>query len=342
MNGKKCIPDFQNILDILDKKRPSRATAFEFIIDDEMCYELAQDTNRYQEDSLDYFKMRIQAFLNGGYDFITVPCWFTETLAFPKTDVHQMQSRSQNEGGLISDWESFEKYPWPDPAKGQYEIYDQLARELPDGMKLIACSNGGVLENAMDLVGFENLCIITMTDENLAHEIFSAIGVRLLKYYQIVSSFDSVGAVIGNDDWGFKTQTMFSPEAMRQYVFPWHKKIVEAIHMAGKPAILHSCGNLNEVMHDVIHDIGYDGKHSFEDEIIPVEQAYKDWNQEIAIMGGIDMNMLASASPEEIKNRAENLIKMTSEKGAYALGSGNSVAKYVPIDNFYAMISAIQ
>ena len=95
-------------------------------------------------------------------------------------------------------------------------------------------------------------------------------------------------------------------------------------------------------MHDVIHDIGYDGKHSFEDEILPVEQTYKEWNQEIAIMGGIDMNMLASASPGEIKNLTANLLEMISVKGAYALSSGNSVAKYVPTENFYAMISAIE
>jgi hypothetical protein len=29
---------------------------------------------------------------------------------------------------------------------------------------------------------------------------------------------------------GFKTQTLLSPNVYREYVFPWHKRLVEAMH----------------------------------------------------------------------------------------------------------------
>ena len=69
-----------------------------------------------------------------------------------------------------------------------------------------------------------------------------------------------------------KAKPCFLPEHLRKFVFPWHKRIVETIHKFGKPAILHSCGNLIEVMDDIIEDMGYDAKHSFEDAIMPVEE----------------------------------------------------------------------
>jgi uroporphyrinogen decarboxylase len=208
-------------------------------------------------------------------------------------------------------------------------------------MKLIGCAPGGVLENIIDLVGYETLCYMSLIDQELTEEIFTNIGSRLVDYYKIVVQYDSVGALIVNDDWGFKTQTMFDIETLRKYVFPWHKKIVEVIHKSGKPAILHSCGYMNDVMEDIIYDMKYDGKHSFEDGIIPVEEAINKWGDEIAIMGGIDLDFLVRSTPELIRTRARKLLEQTENKGAYALGSGNSIPDYVPYQNYFSMIRAV-
>ena len=131
---------------------------------------------------------------------------------------------------------------------------------------------------------------------------------------------------------------MLSPEDMRQYVFPWHKQIVEVIHQTGKPAILHSCGNLEKVMDDVIDDMKYDAKHSFEDVIEPVEQAYEKYGDRIAILGGIDLDFVCNSTPEEIQKRCKEMLERTGQKGGYALGTGNSVPEYVPQENYFALI----
>jgi uroporphyrinogen decarboxylase len=149
-----------------------------------------------------------------------------------------------------------------------------------------------------------------------------------------------VGALIVNDDWGFKTQTMIAPETLRQFVFPWHKKIVETIHLNGKHAILHSCGNLSDVIDDIVDDMKFDAKHSFEDIILPVEQAWQQWHGRIAIMGGIDMDFLVRSEPDTIKERCRKILELTGSE-AYALGSGNSIPTYVPIKNYLAMIETI-
>jgi hypothetical protein len=73
----------------------------------------------------------------------------------------------------------------------------------------------------------------------------------------------NASAVI-TDRASFKDYTWPDPY---DFDYPWHKKIVDVIHDSGKPAILHSCGNLAEVMEDIIEDLHYDGKHSYEVEI---------------------------------------------------------------------------
>lgn len=152
---------------------------------------------------------------------------------------------------------------------------------------------------------------------------------------------NTVGVMMASDDWGFHIQTMLSPAVMREYIFPWKKKMVALAHNMGKPAILHSCGQLDAVMEDIIEDIGFDGKHSYEDNITPVEEMYERWGGRIAILGGLDVDFLVRSTLEEITARAKHMLELAAEKGGYALGSGNSIPDYIPAEHYFAMTRAI-
>jgi uroporphyrinogen decarboxylase len=206
-------------------------------------------------------------------------------------------------------------------------------------MKFIICGPGGVLENVMALTGYDNLCYMIADDEELVFEIFEKVGSRLVEYYERIVDFDCVGAIISNDDWGFNTQTMLSTNDMRKYVFPWHKKIVNLAKKANKPTILHSCGNLINVYDDIIDDMGFSGKHSYEDNILPVEKAYELLKGRIAVLGGIDLDFVCRKTPKEVYECACKLLEQTNGIG-YGLGSGNSIPYYTPNENYLAMISA--
>jgi uroporphyrinogen decarboxylase len=331
-------PNFNNLLKVLQCEEPNRPTLFEFFLNKPLYEKLAGFVVEHGSNGMFDNKLRIAAYANAGYDYTTV---MGSTFSFSTNEIQQKQTRSLNQGAPIFDRESFNSYLWAEPENYDYSSLDKSREYLPDGMKLIVWGPGGVLENVISLVGYDRLCYILVDDESLTHDIFDAVGSRLLKYYEICSKYDTVGALISNDDWGFKTQTMLSPADMRKYVFPWHKRIVETIHNEGKPAILHSCGNLDKVMDDIINNIGYEGKHSYEDNILPVEDAYERWHGEIAILGGIDLDFICRSSPEQIKERCKKMIKRTKGKGGYALGTGNSVPEYVPVENYMAMISVV-
>lgn len=333
-------PNIENFYKILRRETSERPVLFEFLIDDNLLRRHAEKFQNAEKGSLEYFAMIIDAFKNLGYDYAPLYPWDTNTLKFEKAEHATQSSYSLNQAAMITDRASYENYPWPDANVGDYTVYEKINAYLPDGMKLLGCSNGGILENAIDICGFENLCLISMLDPDLTHEIFDNIGKRYVDYYKIVSAFDSVGVCAVNDDWGFKTQTVFSPAMMREFIFPWTKKIIEIIHKNGKPVILHSCGQLKAIMDEIIDDLKIDAKHSFEDEIYPIEDAYEWWHDRIALLGGIDVDFLCKKSPAEIKARALNLLEKSVDSGGYALGSGNSITSYVPEQNYLAMISA--
>jgi uroporphyrinogen decarboxylase len=334
-------PDFNNLLAVLERRRPNRPTLFEFFLNPRLHEALTGVSDASCPDDLALNLHKMSAFRNAGYDYYDV---LLPGFDFPAAEIARKRTISQNEGAVIFDRDSFNRYPWMDPETANWALLDQLAAQMPSGMKLIVYGPNGVLENAINLVGYEALCLLIADNPHLALDLFGEIGSRLERYYQIAARHAAVGACISNDDWGFKTQTLFSPREMRKYIFPWHKRIVAAIHSAGKPAILHSCGHFERIIEDVIVEMGFDARHSYEDTILPVEAAYDRYHQRIAILGGIDVDFVCRATPDEVYTRSKAMLERAAATGggAYALGTGNSVPDYVPDEGYFAMLRAAQ
>ena len=334
----KLNPDFQQLQAVLEKKIPQRPVLFEFFMNDRLYRRLVPEMSTISNDAQRLQRIML-AFHRAGYDYANIlPPGFSFTegiVSRPKES-----SISQNAGSILHNRADLRHFAWPDPETVDLDILQNLAQSLPAGMKMIVYGPGGVLENAIELVGYEDLCIMTKEEPLLADQIFEEIGARLERYYQLVAPLDFVGACISNDDWGFKTHTLFRPADMRRFVFPWHQRIVKAIHQAGKPAILHSCGYFEKVIDDVIDTMGFDARHSYEDSILPVEEAYDRYHSRIAILGGIDLDFVCRSSPVMIYQRAKAMLARSAAGGSYALGTGNSVPEYVPDEKYLALIRA--
>lgn len=328
------IPDFDNLRCVLRGERPPRPTLFEFFMNVPLYTRLTGQAP-VDDSPLEYYRLAAAAYAKVGYDFVNVWAPFS----FPKADQDSKDTISLNGGAVIASREDFERYPWPDIASVDMSLLERLS--LPGNMKIMLCGPGGLLENVTGLLGYDNLCLMLYDDPDLVQDVFDAVGTRLLQMYERGMEYDSVGLLMSNDDWGFNTQTMLSPDAMRTYVFPWHKRFVACAHRHHKPAVLHSCGNLSAVMDDIIDDMGYDGKHSYEDVICPVEEMYEKYAGRIAVLGGIDLEFLCRSTPEQVFKRASAMLERTKDRGGYALGSGNSIPEYVPEENYLAMVSAV-
>lgn len=334
---KQRKPCFDNLLKVVHREVPDRATLFELFLNGPLYERFAGRPAPAQGSSLDEILFLAEAYAAAGYDYVTV---YGSKFTFSSHHRETKKTISLNDGGGIVSRSDFEDFPWPDPEEAVYSNLALAAPLLPEGMKMMVLGPSGVLENVISLVGYDNLCYMVYDEPELAGDIFNAVGERLLRYYELSLYNDAVGIVMVNDDWGFNTQTFLSPEGMARYVYPWHKKIVNLAHEKNRPAVLHSCGNLDTAMEDVIETIGFDAKHSYEDSIIPVEDAYEKWGRRIAILGGMDVDFVTRSTPEKIKRRSLAMLERTRERGGYALGTGNSVPEYIPVDHYFAMTSA--
>jgi len=344
-------PDFERLKKVLLRQgEPDKVPFYELFADTEIMeavtgepmVKYAQTNTREAREK--YLKAQIKFYYELGYDYVYLgsPIGFELTKNISTEDTAEL-SRSQRgwvdeHHGIIENWQDLEKYRWPDVSQASWIDAEFMAKNIPDGMKIIFCGPGGVLENVTFLTGFENLSLMLADDPELVKTISEKVGSTLCKIFESAANIKNLGALEVGDDMGFKTSTMISPKAMREYIFPWEKKIVEVAHKNNFPFILHACGQLKGIMDDLIDDVKIDAKHSYEDIITPVAEAKKIYGKRIAILGGVDMDYLCRHTEEEVRKYTRNILEVCAPGGGYALGTGNTVANYVPVKNYLAML----
>ncbi len=239
--------------------------------------------------------------------------------------------------GPVTSWEEFERYPWPDLSAARTDDLEWYERNLPDDMCLLGGLTGHIAEEITFFMGYETLCIALYEEPDLVKAILEKVTALHTRYTELLLQFGRVAAVWGTDDMGFKTGPLISPDQLREYVFPTHKKLAGMAHDAGRLYLLHSCGKLDLVMDDLIDDVGIDAKHSFEDTIEDVADAKDRYGDRICLLGGIDMDFLCRSDEEAVRLRVRKTLDRCGVNG-YCLGTGNSVANYVPVPNYLAML----
>jgi uroporphyrinogen decarboxylase len=290
-----------------------------------------------------YLDNFIEFWARMGYDFVRfergLPFKIKQSLA-PDTAPGSARQRAwaEEHSGSIRNWEDFERYPWPKIEEMDFFPFEYINTHLPDGMGLLTCHAGGVFEHLSWIMSLEGLGFALIDDPELVRAVSNGIGDLFLGFYRYLLDLDQVAAIFAGDDMGFRSGTLISPADLRTYCLPWHKRFAAMAHGKGIPYYLHSCGNVTAVMEDLIEDVGIDGKHSFEDAILPVEEFQAQFGVRIAVLGGLDVHILAHSAPEGVRQKTRELIEVCGRRGRYAIGSGNSIPSYVPVENYLAMV----
>lgn len=343
-------PDWEGFIQCLKRAgTPRRVHFIEIYLDEEvkqaLCarYDLLDGLDPDDPYFLEKREIVIQRFL--GYDYVLAGL---ENFALPLhwmvvDDVAEMKRASgrlyiDEHRGPITNWQEFEAYPWPDPQQASTRALEWYEKNLPDDMCVLGGLTGHFAEELSWLMGYETLCISLYDQRDLVR----AISERLIEMYRqavaILLQFERVRAIWGTDDMGFRSGTLISPNDLREFVLPGHKLLAQMCHDAGRLYLLHSCGNLRKIMHDLVHDVGIDAKHSFEDTIEDVRDAKREWGDRIALLGGIDMDFLCRSDEAAIRARVRDTLDVCLPGGGYLLGTGNSVANYIPLDNYLTMM----
>ena len=192
------------------------------------------------------------------------------------------------------------------------------------------------------LLGFNNFCLKLSENSGLIKNMFDTIGNIQCQVLKKIVRMDKVIAFWYGDDLAYTEGLMISPAAYRKYLFPWLEKLFKIAHNEGLPNIMHTDGDVHLLIDDLI-EMGLNALHPIEPKAMDIYELKKMYQGRLCLIGNIDMGgVLGRGTPQDVRKEVVRKIKKLAPNGGYALGSSNSVAHYIPIENYKAMLQATQ
>ncbi|NLX58693.1 MAG: hypothetical protein GXY74_06350 [Phycisphaerae bacterium] len=275
-----------------------------------------------------------------GYDYVNV-------LVVPAGnlfgDEHQKTAGTRTyvneQSGPVQNWADFERFQWPRAAHLDLSAFDAYRRLLPAGMGMNAFVSCGYFAKVTWTVGLQPFCYLLVDDRPLVKAIFAKWAEWVLGTAERCMAVEGVGAFWMSDDLGFNSGPFLRPDDLREFVFPVYAELGRMCRSRDLPFILHSCGNLNSILADIA-ECGVNCLHSLPPGLYDLAGLKRDWGRRMSFSGNIDLNILGLGAAEQTRQavRRVKAVWAAEPAGGILLSSSNSIADYVKVDNYLAMM----
>lgn len=146
-----------------------------------------------------------------------------------------------------------------------------------------------------------------------------------------------VDFIVQNTDFGFNQGPFISPKQFNEFVIPYMTEIIEVIHDLKIPVILHSDGDLREILQP-LYQTGVDGFQSVDPQahmdIKTVRQQYPDW----LLMGNVACNLMQDADENQIRNSVRYCMEQGGVGKRYIFSTSNCIFSGMPAESYKIML----
>jgi uroporphyrinogen decarboxylase len=182
-------------------------------------------------------------------------------------------------------------------------------------------------------VGTERLLMALVTDPDWCADIFRhTCEVQLALFDMAWERGYRFDCLSWPDDLGYRNGLLFSPKIYRDIVKPVHRRACEWAHAKGAVVMMHSCGNVTELIPDFI-EAGIDGLNPIEVKagMDPIE-IKKRYGDAFVIQGGIDARLMSD--PVAIEDEIRTKVTFCKQNGGYIFHSDHSVPETVSLKDY--------
>jgi uroporphyrinogen decarboxylase len=242
----------------------------------------------------------------------------------------------------IKDREDLEKWLKKKPDPFLKSRLDDLNAALKISNGRVAVIGGviGPLTLATLTLGFEGMLMKLMDEPDIVEEVFKT-SCEYNKVAAVKMIDAGADAIFVCEDLGFNDGIFAPPAIFRKYLFPYLSVLINEIKSKNVPVLLHSCGNVNELLDDLA-GFGISALHPLQRKAgMDIESIRKRYGTKLCLIGNIDAtDTLAYGSVKAIENEVRKTIDIAGRDGAYVLASDSDYHDGIPPKNFIAMVKA--
>jgi uroporphyrinogen decarboxylase len=240
-----------------------------------------------------------------------------------------------------------EWFNWPDPDDPNLykDLGTQIRRYKSKGdFALILGLPLGIVHQGQFMRGFSEYLMDMYEFPEFNYrmsEIICSIWIKIAENAIDACGENNIDIIDWGDDIAIQTGPLMDPAKYREFVKPFHRKMIAAIKSRTDAKIsYHSCGSVIRFMDDII-DIGVDLLNPLQisaDNMDPRVLKEK-WGDKISFSGGIDTHdLLPKRTPDRVREEVRHIIEIMAKKGGYILAAVHNIQNDVPPANIDAML----
>jgi len=234
---------------------------------------------------------------------------------------------------LLGDKSRLDTLEAPDPMKPGSRMRDRvdaaaLFRERVGGKLLIEGWIEGPCAESADLRGINTLMVDFYDDPDFIRRLFDFtldLGIKFAKA-QVDAGVDIIGL-------GDAAASLIGPDLYEEFVFPYEKRLIDAIHEMGSKVRLHICGNISAILGPV----GKLGADMIDiDSMVSLADCRSQMPASTVLAGNIDpVAVLRNGTPDEVT--AALSACRSDAVNNYIVAAGCEVPRDTPRENIEAM-----
>jgi len=236
-----------------------------------------------------------------------------------------------------------ERYKWPDATKYDFAGAAQVARTLGDLYSVRGPYWKPLFCRACDLFGMEEAMVRMFFQTQIFEAVLDKVFEQVSEFCELLLSAcgDAMPIFCLGDDFATQRGLMISPELWRKFLKDKYARLFEIGKKAGKFVWFHSCGNITEILPDLI-DIGMDVWETVQLHTLPMspQQLKREYGKHITFFGGINTQRLPFATPGEVRVEVAECIQVLGEGGGYICGPDHHIKPDVSPENTVALFDA--
>ncbi len=186
-------------------------------------------------------------------------------------------------------------------------------------------------------VGTERLLMALIEDPQWCMDMFEhELEINLQLFDMVWDAGYKFDAITWPDDMGYKYNQFFSVKTYRELVKPFHKRAIDWAHEKGIKALLHSCGDVNPFVPELI-EIGLDALEPLEVKAgMNPPQLKKDYGDKLVFKGGVDA--LLYENIDNMEDVIRKVVPIMKESGGYVFSTDHSVPSRVSLEDFERIV----
>ncbi|MHA1372286.1 MAG: uroporphyrinogen decarboxylase family protein [Promethearchaeota archaeon] len=242
----------------------------------------------------------------------------------------------------IESW--FEEHGWPHEQplqKPDPHAVREFQKKHGDKLYLAGGIGGsGIFEDSWFMQGMDSFILNCVKEPDFMKKLINSILETRLKIVDALADYKP-DVVWCSDDLGQKGRSLISPRLFRKFYQEPIKELFTAVHDIGAKVFLHSCGNIVDLLPQLI-ECGLDAWQSMEPASqVDHELVKKKYGDKIILVGGIDSSReLTFGDPKSVENHVKAQIRKMAAGGGYIAGPAHDYLR-VPLENAIAMRDAV-